>query len=208
MQVEVLTVQKQTGRRCGTIKSTRSTAGKPGSSEGLQIMFHHIDATFGLQALVQSLEDGQKNTLLVELLQDRGGVQLARSMLQRGDGNQNYQPPQDVPPWCTCGRCHEMASPVEQVCCKSIPCISTTDIFHDTCLNRNVLTICILDRNDFYNDDDDLSPSNYRKAGYRQCVLYRHGYLGRGNRRVVPSCATWKIRDTYPLPDGSYQGFK
>jgi len=46
-----------------------------------------------------------------------------------------------------------MANAVERVCCKSRPCISTADVFHDTCLNRNVLTVAILDSNDFYNDD-------------------------------------------------------
>ena len=174
-------------------------------------VLNNIVAMFSLaQVLVQSLDDGQKNTLLIELLKDRGGVQLAKSMLQRGndDHNQNYQPPQGAPGWCRCGRCREMANAVERVCCKSRPCISTTDAFHDTCLNRNVLTVAILDSNDFYNDDAEMSPNNYRKAAYRQCILYRHGYLGRGNRKVVPSCALWKIRDTYPSPDDHYLGFK
>ena len=49
-----------------------------------------------------------------------------------------------------------MANAVERVCCKSHPCIST-DVFHETCLNRNVLTVAILDSNDFYNDDDEMS---------------------------------------------------
>ena len=99
-----------------------------------------------------------------------------------------------------------MANAVERVCCKSHPCIST-DVFHETCLNRNVLTVAILDSNDFYNDDE-MSPNNYQKTAYRQCILYRHGYLGRGNCKVVPSCALWKIRDTYPSPDDHYLGFK
>ena len=39
-------------------------------------------------------------------------------------------------------------------------------------------------------------------------TLCSHGYLGKGNRKVAPSCVVWKIRDNYPAPDNNYLGFR
>ena len=50
-----------------------------------------------LQALVQSLDSNQQEALLIELLQDWGGVELARCMMQRSADDDNYQPPQGTP---------------------------------------------------------------------------------------------------------------
>lgn len=147
--------------------------------------------------------------MLVELLQDRGGVELARCLLQRsGDGEQPPQGPQGPQEWCTCGKCRYMDNPVERVCCKMRPCITTTDMFHDVALNRNVLAVGILSASDFYGNPVEFAPSNFRKSAYRQYIIFSHGYLGRGNRKVVPSCVLWKVRDNYPAPDNNYMGFK
>ena len=54
----------------------------------------------------------------------------------------------------------------------------------------------------------DFSMTSFRKAGYRQFILWEHGYLGKGNRRVIPSCAVKMMRNQYPSPDNVYMGFR
>ena len=48
----------------------------------------------------------------------------------------------------------------------------------------------------------EFTAANYSKAVYGQYIMYSHGYLGRGNRRVTWSCVVWN--DSYPAPDNNY----
>lgn len=66
---------------------------------------------------------------------------------------------------------------------------------------RNYITFC----DTFYiyrqeilaaGEDQELNLSN-RHAAYRQFILWRHGHLEAGNRRVIPNCCVWKINDQY-----------
>lgn len=120
------------------------------------------------------------------------------------------QPPQQTNnlPWCVCNKCHAMPTAVENVCCKVRTCVTSTDLFESTVLDLNVLSIAILNRSEVFVDEADYSPASYRKAAYRQFILWKEGHLGRGNRKVIPSCVVWSVRNRYPAPDGQYLGFK
>ena len=48
----------------------------------------------------------------------------------------------------------------------------------------------------------------YRLAAYRQFIHWTYGRLGRGIRRVIPSCVVAAVRREFPEADGVYTGFK
>jgi hypothetical protein len=47
-----------------------------------------------------------------------------------------------------------------------------------------------------------------RYSSYRMFVSWSHGHLGKGIRRVIPSCVVRTIRESYPEADGQYTGFR
>lgn len=48
----------------------------------------------------------------------------------------------------------------------------------------------------------------FRYAAYRQFTWFLYAKLGRGVRRVIPSCVVTAIRQKFPESDGSYSIFK
>ena len=44
--------------------------------------------------------------------------------------------------------------------------------------------------------DDNKS---LRHGGYRQFIMWRHGRLGSGVWRVIPSCCVWRVRMYKPI---------
>ena len=118
------------------------------------------------------------------------------------------EPDPENPEWCKCGCCVAMPTQLENKCCTQTrrPCITLTPLFPQLVLDGNVLYLAMRYREDFLVLNNVRNNENFRHAAYRQYVLWQHGRLGRGNRRVVPSCCVTAIRRRYPSPNGTYDG--
>ena len=88
------------------------------------------------------------------------------------------------------------------------PCITNNVLFHQLVLDANVLHLAMQYREDVLVLDNVRNNEQFRHAAYRQYVLWQHGRLGQGNRRVIPSCCVIKIRNRYPSASGVYTGYK
>jgi len=161
-----------------------------------------------IQAFIASLNASQKEKILTDLyFMGRGSLDFAKNLIGAAS---NPPPPPDpaAPQWCTCRRCRPMETDVENVCCKRVNCITQLNTFSNICLDRDILEVCIKARCDFRADEFDFTMESFRKAGYRQYIMWRFGKLGRGNRRVVPSCVVLAIRDSFPSANGQYMGYR
>ena len=149
----------------------------------------------------------QKDKVLLELLSTgKGSLDYAKNLVEFGGAPPVL--PTTRPPWCTCGVCRPMATEEENKCCKKVKCVTSYVTFQNTCTDRDVLTMAFRARCDIRADEPNYSTNSYRKAAYRQYILWRYKKLGKGNRKVCPSCVVLTIRNIYPANDGVYMGFK
>jgi len=140
----------------------------------------------------------------------RGGVEYARDLLTGANDPELElpEPENGAEPWCICGVCQRMQNKQENVCCQKRTCVTSYVMFNTTCLDQEVLQLAIRARCDIRADEPDYSTQSYRKATYWQYTLWKYGKLGRGNRKLLPSCVVTTIRQAYPAPDGNYMGFR
>ena len=87
----------------------------------------------------------------------------------------------------------EYVSLCQNVCCRQNPCITVSEMFDNDVLNRDILSIAVASRSDVVASRAIYNPANYRKAAYRQWIMWQHGYMGPGVRQVVPSCVVWAV---------------
>ncbi|XP_035679340.1 glycine-rich protein DOT1-like isoform X2 [Branchiostoma floridae] len=140
-----------------------------------------------------------------------GGGPQGGGVPQGGGGPHSHFP--QAGDWCTCRNCKEMPLDVEKLCCGGGPesCLSRLPDMDLYVLDQPVLRIARWARNDVLALQDGDEPGadlrGFRHAAYRQWVLWHYGRLGQGNRVVVPSCVTFRIRDEFPDPLRQYTGY-
>ena len=104
----------------------------------------------------------------------------------------------------------------ESLCCKDdVPhdffgettCIVEHMDFQTVCLNVAVLKTTLNMLNNLRGNTIVYENESLRYAAYRQFTWWVHNRLGKGVRRVIPSCAIWAIRDKYPNESNTYIPF-
>lgn len=122
--------------------------------------------------------------------------------------------------WCKCGYCKPMESEAESLCCldtNQIPdenfegnnCVTLSEGFSTVCLSGDVLRTALSALNNLRGDiiKPEITNCAFRYAGYKQFTWWIHNYLGKGVRKVIPSCAVWAIRTKYPSKGNKYIPF-
>ena len=124
--------------------------------------------------------------------------------------------------WCECWGCQIETREIDCLCCLEVAalnekldegdfeCIVDSPKFSKMCLDEDILGNVLTGLHETRGDHLEEIPSNrsLRYAAYRQFSWWAFNRLGKNNRRVLPSCILWKIRNTFPDPDGQYTKYK
>ncbi|XP_057303347.1 P2X purinoceptor 7-like [Hydractinia symbiolongicarpus] len=118
--------------------------------------------------------------------------------------------------WCTCGKCKVEQRDIDCLCCQEVGalqdkieqqlCVTQLDQFKTLCLNADVLKNVLVGLHESKGDhlEENIKNRSMRYAAYKQFTWWLYQHLGKGNRRVIPSCALWEIRNLYPELDNNY----
>lgn len=162
-----------------------------------------------MQALLTRLSEAQKDGLPREVFSNgRGSLDFVNCLLEAEEDVDPEPNDGDGPEWCVCSAFLDMGTEVENKCCGKRVCVTSYELFWNICIDREILRLAIRAQCDIRAEEPDYSMNSFRKAAYRQFILWRHGKLGKGNRRVCPACVVRAVRFAYPAPDGVYMGFR
>ena len=82
------------------------------------------------------------------------------------------------------------ATYMESLCCQDTNKVSEELSEGQKCITKPVLHASLSALNYLRGDCmENLDNSSYRFAGYKQYTFWVHNYLGKGVRKVIPSCA-------------------
>ncbi|XP_071853192.1 P2X purinoceptor 7-like [Apostichopus japonicus] len=123
--------------------------------------------------------------------------------------------------YCLCGECEAMPSEKENVCCHSVfrqheldfgACITEDPNFAAVCLQKLVLELAFQQFLQYIKKPPlaaqaQMNNRQKRLMAYRQISLWasRGQPLGKGNRRVLPSCCVMRIRAEFT--DDTFSGY-
>ena len=120
--------------------------------------------------------------------------------------------------WCKCGECNIEKREIDCLCCQEVDalnskfdrenmsCVIKSIEFETLCINKLVLENVLTGLHESRGDHMEKTWSNrsLRYAAYKQFIWWVFKSVGKGNRRVIPSCALWRIRKLYPEPNREY----
>ncbi|XP_077861951.1 uncharacterized protein LOC144343105 [Saccoglossus kowalevskii] len=173
-----------------------------------------------MQEFVSGLPRERLEHITLELFRRQPGA-CADLVLQEGSDPDISNPPPDplpvpkpnetTPPWCKCGQCINMPTQIENKCCvvrQGQECLTGSWLFQHLVLDGDVLEVAMRVVADVYAENPLRDNACFRHYAYRQFIYWQYGRLGKGNRRVVPSCCVWAVRRRFPSPNNVYVGFK
>lgn len=106
------------------------------------------------------------------------------------------------PYYCICTHCsmEKLPDNRENICCKSIPCVTTLPQFYTVCLRREVIeTAGLVSYADRFKDKNpNRGPKDFRKFAYEFFLLWHNTYLKKGPIYKRPNCVIRKIRESFP----------
>ncbi|XP_030074163.1 P2X purinoceptor 7 [Microcaecilia unicolor] len=115
----------------------------------------------------------------------------------------------DPPPWCHCGKCRDMFTFQEELCCRRSPgpCITSAYLFEQLVLSRSALESILSYIDPFLNTTSEHITDKFRHCAYSQYIRWRFGSNVLMHYCVIPSCCRWAIRNKYPKAGGKYHSF-
>ena len=86
--------------------------------------------------------------------------------------------------------------------------ITASQDFKTLCKTKVVSENVLKSMNDLRGDEEEFTNRGYRFAAYKQFIWWVYHYLGKGQRRRLPSCALHSIRQEFPKgPDEEYANY-
>lgn len=168
-----------------------------------------IERKARLKEQVEKIPAERLRDMFVAMIEGHPALMFSIMEAEKYQPDGHHPPPgPDQPSWCCCGKCRNMPTDIEKLCCGYGNCLSLVPEMQYLILDSMVLQLARVMRRDIlvFDDEEDEVKAN-RHAAYRQFIMWRHGRLGAGERRVIPSCCVWAVRDRYPDLFGQYTGF-